>query len=104
MTGGNGQDTFYFYSENFGLDVVTDFVSNVAAPGAADQVKVQVTGSTGEWIGTDDFDGTGPQVKFEEAYQLILIDGDGDGFAEANFRLDGISQADQLTATDFLFA
>ncbi len=78
LTGGKGQDTFNFHSQGAGLEAnITDFTSNVTAPGSADLIALRVSGVDGQWVGEAAFDGSGPQARFNEASQRLEVDQDG---------------------------
>jgi len=64
---------------------------------------ITVTGGDGAWIGDSAFDGSEPQARFDAGSQLVEVDFDGDGSANFEISVQGITNADQLTATDFLF-
>ncbi len=80
------------------------FVSDAAATGDADLILIELPGAGGTWIGSDSFDGTSPQVRFDETDDVVQVDSDGDGAANFSIILSGVTSADQLTATDILFS
>ncbi len=105
MTGGKGADTFAFGFPGNGEDaLIIDFESNVTASVAADLIRIEVPGSDGAWIGAEAFDAASPQARFDAAAKTVQIDSDGDGTANFSIALSGVTDADQLTGTDFLFA
>ncbi len=106
LTGGSGSDSFVFAEDGSGLEaVITDFTSCVGTlpVSDADTIVLDVAGGSGAWIGDATFDGNEPQARFAEPSNRIQVDSDGDGSADFEIRLAGITQVDQLTATDFVF-
>ncbi len=104
LSGGKGSDTFFFGQIAGGLEaVITDFTSNAAATGSADVLSLPVTGPGGAWIGSASFDASEVQARLDVPSGLVEVDTDGDGAADLLLDLVGISQPDQLTATDFIF-
>jgi len=105
LTGGSGQDTFTFLDYGAGLEAaITDFSSNVTPSGPADRIALDVSGDNGLWVGIDAFDASSAQVRLDAATSRLQVDSDGNGSADFEVLLTGISQAEQLTSTDFLFA
>ncbi len=82
---------------------ITEFVSNVTAPGSADILLIPVTGSSGLWIGDVAFDGCEPQVRFDDTLEIAGVDSNGNGSSNFSFVLTGVSQAGQLMVAWFLF-
>ncbi len=74
------------------------------AASSADLVQLQVSGASGMWIGDATFDGSDPQARFDSGAKEVQVDREGDGVADFSISLTGITQAEMLTATDFLFA
>ncbi len=63
-----------------------------------------VSGIDGTWIGATTFSGSAPVVRFDETGEQVQIDSNGDGRANFEIRFVGITEVDQLTATDFAFS
>ena len=103
LTGGTGADQFVFTSTSSGFDTITDF--NVLDGGAAEGDVLVFAGllsGTFAYLGDGVFSNTGNS----EAVRLgnhLLIDTDGNGVANIDMILTGLTSAAQLTGADFLF-
>ncbi len=114
LSGGGGQDYFFFIapapgppSDSFyGLEaVITDFESHASDAVNPDFVEIALLAGTGEWIGSAEFDSSGtPQARFDEEKEVVEVDGSGNGINNFDIKILGVSSAEQLTSTDFLFS
>ncbi len=106
LKGGSGGDSFAFASDLAGPQgKILDFSG--AAEGGGDKILLAVPGNSGSWRADAAFDGSGnPEARFEDlggGAGLLEVDRDGDGSADFDVALKGITAVNQLTATDFLF-
>ncbi len=108
MRGGPGADTFSIDDENqssLTQAEILDFIG--AVEGGEDMFFVPNSGTNGEWIGDQSFAGNGnPQARFQSGDSNagnLEVDSNGDGVADVAIILNKITQADQLTSTDFIF-
>ncbi len=106
LSGGSGADSFAFLGEAVGHQGrVLDFTGTLE--GGGDKLLIEIYGGDGAWIGEGDFEGSsGPEVRFKDLGNgngQIVIDADGDGRGDSSAKLVGISKADLLTASDFIF-
>ncbi len=104
--GGAGDDTFAFDSGLGGRQgEILDFSG--AAEGDGDKILLAVPGNSGDWVGEASFSSAGgPEVRYEDlgkANGLLQVDRNGNGNANFEVTLKGISSVNQLTSTDFLF-
>ena len=105
LTGGDGADRFIFNSTVSGTDTISDF--NGLVSGLADGDKLQFTGllvGGFDYVGSAGFSGGSDNT---EARVLsggrLVIDADGDGAGDITILLTGLTDAAQLTITDFQF-
>ncbi len=76
---------------------------DVLLGGAGDRILLQVSGTSGLWVGEATFDGSDAQVRMDPLTKRLEVDSDGNGSADFEIERALITQADQLTASDFLF-
>ncbi|MEO1194025.1 MAG: hypothetical protein AAFY02_19870, partial [Pseudomonadota bacterium] len=106
--GGSGADWFLFLNATLGSgdQVIRDFNGVSLGSGAGDDKIVFATGlETGSfsYIGDAGFSADGnSEARFAGAGAL-QIDQDGDGSSDISVFVDGVSLANQLTASDFLW-
>jgi len=103
LTGSTGADQFVFTSTSAGFDTIADF--NALDGGAAEGDVLVFAGllsGTFAYLGDGVFSNTGNS----EAVRLgnhLLVDTDGNGVADIDMILTGLTSAAQLTGADFLF-
>jgi len=106
--GGSGDDWFLFNTEEleFGTQVIRDFDGVSLNAGDDEDLLVFSTGKeTGAfaYIGDAAFSASGNSEARHAGGTEVQVDTDGNGDAEFVFQMNGLSQAGQLTATDFLW-
>ncbi len=118
--GGSGSDRFGFrFNEDGALQggtrvaqlVIGDFESNLFDGSTAQDKFVYAPGLTPKdsgigqfsYIESASFSGGNAQARFNEALGQVEIDTDGDKALDVAFILLGMTAANQLTATDFIF-
>ncbi len=110
--GGSGADWQLFDGDETGDGagsggpVIADFQGAVLNGGLGLDRLVFATGlETGsfDYRGGNAFGGSGDSEARHDGQGQIQVDQDGDGDADIVFRLDGMSQAGQLTSSDFLW-
>ncbi|MEQ8654521.1 MAG: hypothetical protein RIC87_18780 [Kiloniellales bacterium] len=109
--GGSGTDSFRFNGDSLGSGgtggpVLRDFDGVSANAANGEDKLVFATGlETGSfaYIGSAAFSGAGDsEARFDGARQ-VQVDQDGDGTTDIAFKVNGVSQADLLTASDFVW-
>ncbi len=106
--GGSGEDAFLFNDSNLGSGgpVIRDF-DGVSANGANGEDKiVYATGLGGgsfTYIDGAAFSGGGNSEARYAGPRQIQVDQDGDGVTDQAFLVDGVTAANLLTATDFVW-
>ena len=107
LTGDDGADRFIFNSTVSGLDTITDF--NGLVSGVADGDKLELAASllvgTFAYVGAGAFSGglDNSEARVNINLGRVVIDTDGDGTGDIIIALTGLTLADQLTITDFVF-
>ncbi len=110
LFGGTGADSFRFNGSSLaagsGAPIVREFdgVSLGAANG--EDKLVFATGLevvSFAYIGAAAFSAAGNSEALFNANREVEVDRNGDGVSDQVFLLDGLSQADLLTATDFVW-
>ena len=105
--GGSGADSFFLDGdETDSGPVVLDFEGLLLNPGSLQDRLVFASGleqGAFGYIGGQAFHAGGNSEARHDGGGLIEVDRDGDGSADLRFRLNGMSQAGQLTAADFLW-
>lgn len=104
LTGGAGADRFYFSPGLTGTDRVTDFntLDGGAAEGDLLVIQAPAVGRFA-WLGTGSFTGGADNSEARMQAGQVLVDVNGDGTAEITIALTGLTSANQLSASDFLF-
>jgi len=105
LNGGAGADTFVFVTAlGNGIDTVADF--NALDGGAAEGDRFEFRGlqvGTFAWLGTDAFTGGLDHSEARVQGNQLLVDTDGSGVADITITLTGLTNANQLSALDFLW-
>jgi Ca2+-binding RTX toxin-like protein len=107
LTGGAGADHFVFSGATPGNDTITDF--NAVNGGGAQGDRLVFEGLlVGTFVYRGDAAFTGgsnnSEARFDSATDRLLIDTDGDGMANFQLVLTGMTEATQVTASDFLWS
>jgi Ca2+-binding RTX toxin-like protein len=107
LTGGAGADHFVFSSATPGTDTVTDF--NAVNGGGAEGDRLVFDGllvGTFAYRGDAAFTGgsNNSEARFDSATDRLLIDTDGNGTANFQLVLTGMTQATQVSASDFVWS
>ncbi len=109
--GGTGSDSFAFDGGPLGTNgaggpLIQDFQGVLLNPGSDEDKLVFATGvesGTFSFIGDAAFANDGnSQARFDHSRQ-VQVDSDGDGTTDIAFEIKGLTAADLLTSTDFLF-
>ncbi len=106
--GGSGSDSFVFASSNLtsGSQVIRDFDGvSLNAANAEDKIVMATGLETGsfDYVGAAAFSGAGNSEARFAGSLTLEIDQDGDGAADLSFRVNGLTAANQLTASDFVW-
>ena len=105
LTGGNGADQFVFNSTASGIDVISDF--NELNGGGEEGDVLRFEGlSVGAFAyrGTSAFTGGSDNSEARVSGSQVLVDTNGDGVTDITITLTGLTSANQLAASDFIFA
>jgi Ca2+-binding RTX toxin-like protein len=106
LTGGAGADLFGFGSGSNGSDTVADFSGQTAFGGGAGQQDVlafdDVLTGTFAYLGSGAFTGSG-NTEARASGSHVFVDFDGNGAADINITVTGLTSAGQLSAADFTF-
>ncbi|MFB2550698.1 hypothetical protein [Ensifer soli] len=103
LTGGLGADRFLFNTSS-GSDTIADF--NALDGGAAEGDLIAISAAlvgTFAYVGADAFSGGSDNSEARISGNKVLIDIDGNGVADITVTLTGLTDAAQLSASDFLF-
>ncbi|MEO1193134.1 MAG: calcium-binding protein [Pseudomonadota bacterium] len=104
--GGSGADSFVFAGPLTSGDgpVLRDFAGQ--ASGGGDRLVMATGQESGifAYIGAADFSGDGNSEARFAGDRRVEVDQDGDGSADLAFTISGLTQANQLTAGDFLWS
>ncbi len=110
--GGSSKDSFFFDGDEVGNGagsggpVIGDFQGQrVNGSSGLDRLVFATGLETGSfaYIGGQAFHAAGNSEVRHDGGGSLLVDQDGDGSADLFFRVEGMSQAGQLTATDFVW-
>lgn len=106
LTGGSGADHFVFSGATPGNDTITDF--NAVDGGVAEGDRLvfdDLLVGTFVYRGSAAFSGgsNNSEARFDSTSGQLQIDADGNGTAEFSLTLTGLTQATQLTASDFIW-
>ena len=104
LRGNNGSDEFLFSASGNGRDVIVDFNELDGGSEEGDRIVIAapLTG-TFIWRGDLRFTGGSDNTEARVKGQHVLIDLNGDGRADINITLEGLTSASQIAAGDFLF-
>jgi Ca2+-binding RTX toxin-like protein len=107
LNGGAGADHFVFSGATPGNDTIIDF--NAVNGGGAQGDRLVFEGLlVGTFVYRGDAAFTGgsnnSEARFDSATDRLLIDTDGDGTANFQLVLTGMTEATQVTASDFLWS
>lgn len=103
LTGGTGADTFIYGSFSESGVGSGDAITNFSATGGS-QDHLDITGLTGtfSFLGAGSFTSTGnTEAIFNDTSKLLQVDVDGNGTADMNVTLTGVSIAN-LDNADFI--
>ncbi|MEO1193734.1 MAG: calcium-binding protein [Pseudomonadota bacterium] len=109
--GGSGADSFFFNGAGLGSSgsggpVIRDFDGERANAGNGEDKLVFATGlevGSFAYIGGAAFSGGGDSEARFDGDRQVQVDQDGDGSADIAFLVDGVTNAGQLTASDFVW-
>ncbi len=104
LTGGTGADHFVFTSLTSGNDTITDF-NNLTGGGAQGDVLEFRGVGVGNFVylGAGAFSGGSDNAEARVVGNKLMIDLNGDGVADFTLTMNGLTNASQLSANDFLF-
>ncbi len=110
-SGRSGRDWFLLDGDETGNNgsggpVVLDFSTPLLNPGIGRDRLVFGTGlenGSFDYRGGNSFSGGGNSEARHDGQGQIQVDSNGDGSSDLTFRLQGMSQAGQLTASDFIW-
>lgn len=104
LTGGLGADHFVFNSATSGVDIIADFNELNGGDYEGDILRFEGLGiGTFSYLGTEAFTGGSDNSEARVVGNQVLVDTNGDGTADITITLTGLTNANQLTADDFLF-
>lgn len=108
LFGGSGRDWFLFDGVIAGsvAPVIRDFDgAKVNAANGQDHVVFSSGLETGifAYIGANAISGGGKSEARYDGPRQVQVDQDGDGAADISFRVDGVTAANLLTNTDFMW-
>ena len=104
LTGGLGADHFVFNSTTSGVDIIADFNELNGGGDEGDILRFEGLGiGTFSYLGTGAFTGGSDNSEARVVGDQVLVDTNGDGTADITITLTGLTNANQLTADDFLF-
>ncbi|WP_431302136.1 Calx-beta domain-containing protein [Sediminicoccus sp. BL-A-41-H5] len=104
LIGGTGADRFHFSPGLAGTDRVTDFntLDGGAAEGDLLVIQSPMVGRFA-WLGTGAFTGGSDNSEARMQAGQVLVDVNGDGTSDIAITLTGLTSANQLSTSDFLF-
>lgn len=104
LTGGLGADCFVFNSSASGVDVISDFNELDGGGEEGDVLRFEGLGvGTFVYLGTGTFSGGSDNSEARIFGSQVLVDANGDGTADITLTLTGLANANQLSASDFIF-
>ncbi|GAB5470326.1 MAG: hypothetical protein Kilf2KO_33560 [Rhodospirillales bacterium] len=109
--GSSGRDSFRFDGNNLdaagsGGPLVSDFDgASLGAGNGTDKLAFATGLETGSftYVGDATFSGGGNSEARFDGNHRVQVDHDGDGTVDVIFRIEGLTNAGQLTATDFIW-
>ncbi len=106
LTGGAGADHFVFdTASGNGQDQITDFSALSAAADQGDVLELRgLSTGTFAYIGAAAFSGGSDNSEVRVSGPQVQIDVNGDGAADILITMNGLTNAGQLNATDFLWS
>ena len=106
LTGGSGSDEFVFSHANAGNDTITDFNAVNGGNNEGDRLVFEgLEVGTFVYLGTSAFSGgsDNSEARFDAVTDKLLIDVDGDAVVDFRITLTGMTDATELSASDFLW-
>lgn len=104
LNGGNGADQFVFNSLASGIDIIADFNELNGGGEEGDILRFEGLGvGAFAYVGTGGFSGGSDNSEARVSGNQVLVDANGDGTADITITLTGLTSANQLAATDFIF-
>lgn len=104
LSGGAGADHFVFISTTSGVDIITDFNELNGGGEEGDILRFEGLGiGAFIYLGTGAFTGGSDNSEARVVGNQVLVDTNGDGTADITITLTGLTNANQLSADDFLF-
>jgi Ca2+-binding RTX toxin-like protein len=104
LTGGLGADQFVFTSTASGMDVITDFNELNGGGEEGDVLRFEGLGvGTFAYLGAGSFSGGSDNSEARVSGSQVLVDTNGDGTSDITITLAGLTNASQLSVSDFVF-
>lgn len=104
LNGGLGADAFVFTSTSSGIDMIADFNELNGGGEEGDVLRFEGMGvGTFTYLGTDAFTGGSDNSEARVSGNQVLVDTNGDGTSDITITLTGLTNANQLAASDFIF-
>lgn len=104
LIGGLGADSFVFNSTAVGVDVISDFNELNGGGEEGDVLRFEGLGvGTFAYLGSGTFSGGSDNSEARVYGSQVLVDTNGDGSADITITLAGLTNANQLSASDFIF-
>jgi Ca2+-binding RTX toxin-like protein len=104
LSGGLGADQFVFTSTASGVDVITDFNELNGGGEEGDVLRLEGLGvGTFAYLGAGSFSGGSDNSEARVSGSQVLVDTNGDGTSDITITLAGLTNASQLSVSDFVF-
>ena len=107
LTGDLGADRFVFTGTDDGVDTITDFNGLVSGTADGDKFQFELADLLGTfaYVGASTFTASGnSEARVNLTLGRVQVDFNGDGTADLAVSLTGLTNEDQLSVADFLFA